>query len=197
MSLLREYIKEILSESKIHPKIMSMIDKLESLEFNNNIEIYIEGSGSTTGHVLIVDTTYGARVAEVEWEPNAGRYGGCGGAAVVEGSIADHGLGPLAYEVAIEVTGGLIADRRSVSDEAIAVWDYYMKNRPDIEIVQLDNLENQLTDTDTDNCDQEVAKWDLATRDKQWVPSSLSKMYRKSGTPVLDELKNRGLVVKV
>jgi len=133
----------------------------------------------------------------VEWEPAAGRYGSCGGAAVVKGSIADHGIGPLAYEVAIEVTGGLIADRVLVSDDAIAVWDYYMKNRPDIEIVQLDNLKNQLTDTDADNCDQKVAEWDLATQDKQWVPSSLSKMYRKSGTPVLDELKNRGLVVKV
>ncbi len=60
--------------------------------------------------------------------------------------------------------------------------------------MQLDNLDNELTYNDSDNCDQTVAVYDLLTRDDQWVPSSLSKMYRKSGTPVMDELRKRGML---
>jgi hypothetical protein len=199
MNLLREYIRALLTES-IDPKIMSMIDKLESKQFNNNVKVHVDDYGDGAGQVTIIDTTHHAssNLARVTWEKAAGRHkdhlGNCSGASVVEGSRASHGLGPLAYEVAIEVTGGLISDRMGVSDEAIAVWNYYAKNRPDIEIVQLDNLENKLTDTDFDNCDQEVAEYDLLTRDKQWIPSSLSKMYRKSGTPVMDELRKRGML---
>lgn len=199
MDLIREYIRALLTES-INPKIMSMIDKLESEQFNNNIKVHVDDYGNGSGQVTIIDTTHHASsdLARVTWEKAAGRYknnlGNCSGASVVEGSRAIHGLGPLAYEVAIEATGGLISDRMSVSDEAIAVWNYYAKNRPDIEVVQLDNLDNELTYNDSDNCDQEVAVYDLLTRDDQWVPSSLSKMYRKSGTPVMDELRKRGML---
>ena len=199
MNLLREYIRTLLTES-IDPKIMSMIDKLESKQFNNNVKVHVDDHGAGAGQVTIIDTTHHAssNLAQVTWEKAAGRYkdnlGNCSGASVVEGSRARHGLGPLAYEVAIEVTGGLISDRMAVSNEAIAVWNYYAKNRPDIEVVQLDNLDNELTYNDSDNCDQTVAVYDLLTRDDQWVPSSLSKMYRKSGTPVMDELRKRGML---
>lgn len=204
MKHLRQYIRQILTES-INPKIMSMIDKLESGQFIDvkvHVDLDIPG-GRDSGQVLITgsevtDDKRDLELARVSWEKASGRYknylGDCSGASVVEGSRAMYGLGPLAYELAIEVTGGLIADRLSVSDEAIAVWNYYAKSRPDIEVVQLDNLKNELTDDDFDNCDQEVALYDLLTRDNQWIPSSLSKMYRKSGTPVMDELRKRGML---
>ena len=193
MKLLREYIRELLTES-IDPKIMSMIDRLESGELDD-VEVHIDGT-KNAGSVTIYDAFYNSVIVRVEWERPHRSLGPCSGALMV--SMADSstdGLGPLAYDVAIEATGGLIADRGYVSDDAIAVWNYYMKNRPDVEAVQLDNLENDLTDDGSDNCDQYVAVDDLAYRDRRWVPSALSKMYRKSGTPVIDELKSRGLLV--
>ena len=45
---------------------------------------------------------------------------------------AGKGLGPLLYDIAIEASGGLMADRTSVSGEAEAVWDKYMSSRPDV-----------------------------------------------------------------
>lgn len=200
MNLLREYIRRLLSESSIHPKIMSIIDRLESGELDD-VEVYIDGT-KTSGSVTIYDTFYNNRLARVEWEspqnsPSLDNQGPCSGAVMVSmsDSLID-GLGPLAYDVAIEATGGLIADRGYVSDDAVAVWNYYMDNRPDVEAVQLDNLENDLTKDESDNCDQWVAVDDLAYRDRRWVPSALSKMYRKSGTPVIDELKYRGLLAE-
>lgn len=200
MHLLREYIRRLLSESSIHPKIMSIIDRLESGELDD-VEVRIDGT-KTAGSVTIYDTFYNNRLARVEWEspqnsPTLDNQGPCLGAVMVSmsDSLID-GLGPLAYDIAIETTGGLIADRGYVSDDAVAVWNYYMGNRPDVEAVQLDNLENDLTKDESDNCDQWVAVDDLAYRDRRWVPSALSKMYRKSGTPVIDELKYRGLLVE-
>ena len=193
MKLLREYIRELLTES-IDPKIMSMIDRLESGELDD-VEVHIDGA-KNAGSVTIYDAFYNSVIVRVEWERPHRSLGPCSGALMV--SMADSstdGLGPLAYDVAIEATGGLIADRGYVSDDAVTVWNYYMNNRSDVEAVQLDNLENDLTDDDSDNCDQYVAVDDLAYRDRRWVPSALSKMYRKSGTPVIDELKARGLLV--
>ena len=194
MKLLREYIRELLTESSIDPKILSMIDRLESGELDD-VEVHIDGT-KNAGSATVYDAFYNSVLARVEWERPHRSLGPCSGAVMVSmADSPDAGLGPLAYDIAIEVTGGLIADRGYVSDDAVAVWNYYMNNRSDVEAVQLDNLENDLTDDDSDNCDQYVAVDDLAYRDRRWVPSALSKMYRKSGTPVIDELKARGLLV--
>ena len=194
MTLLREYIRELLTESSIDPKILSMIDRLESGELDD-VEVHIDGT-KNAGSATVYDAFYNSVLARVEWERPHRSLGPCSGAVMVSmADSPDTGLGPLAYDIAIEVTGGLIADRGYVSDDAVAVWNYYMNNRSDVEAVQLDNLENDLTDDDSDNCDQYVAVDDLAYRDRRWVPSALSKMYRKSGTPVIDELKSRGLLV--
>ena len=199
MNLLREYIRELLTESSIDPKILSMIDRLESGELDD-VEVHIDGT-KNAGSATVYDAFYNSVLARVEWQrpqdsPTLDNQGPCSGAVMVSmADSPDTGLGPLAYDIAIEVTGGLIADRGYVSDDAVAVWNYYMNNRSDVEAVQLDNLENDLTDDDSDNCDQYVAVDDLAYRDRRWVPSALSKMYRKSGTPVIDELKARGLLV--
>jgi len=107
-----------------------------------------------------------------------------------------NGLGPLLYDLMIDVIHPhpLMSDRGSVSAGAKRIWDYYHTQRDDMEETQLDDLHNTLTTTTRDNCEQWSAMlWD---DDEDWVPSSLSKGYRREGggTPVLDELQRLGLV---
>jgi hypothetical protein len=106
------------------------------------------------------------------------------------------GLGPLLYDLMIDVIHPrpLTADRTSVSADAKRIWDFYHERRFDMEEVQLDDLRNTLTTTTRDNCEQWSAmSWGDGA---DWVPSSLSKGYRREGggTPVLDELQRLGLV---
>ena len=198
MNLLREYIREILTESAVDPKIMSMIDELEknggyAEVLPDRVLLYQPTENNPRRWVAMVayETTAGLKV---------GRCGRAGG--VVQSSTAKTGMGPLAYDVAIEAQEGmgLISDRASVSSDALAVWDYYMNNRSDVEVVQLDDPFNSLTPEDEDNCDQEVAGGghSFYGGDKDfgsdWVKSPLSKLYKKSGTPVMDELRKRGML---
>ena len=182
MKLLREYIRELLAES-IDPNIMSQIDKAEKLGIK--MELHVGGLyGSVTvfdGHDII---------GGVDWEKPEG--GKCNGAEMVSSSGMSHGLGPLLYDVAIEASLGLMADRGEVSSEAEAVWRRYMAGRPDVEVIQLDDLKNTLTPGEYDNCDQEVAM--DYEGPNGWMDSPLSKMYKKSGTPVIDELRSRGVL---
>ena len=96
-----------------------------------------------------------------------------------------------------------MSDRLDVSDEARAVWDYYLNSRPDVQSFQLDNEIDDLTPgIEDDNCKQKSARVvpgqrevpSAADADSAWVKSSLSKVYRKSGTPVIDELRRRGML---
>jgi hypothetical protein len=86
-----------------------------------------------------------------------------------------------------------------VSDDARRVWDYYHERRPDIESIQLDDLDNTLTPVEDDNCEQNSAMiWsdDNFGDEDSWPDSSLSKAYRRAvdGTPTLDELQELGLL---
>ena len=196
MKLLREYIRETLLAESVNPKIMSMIDTLESK--GGYVEVRPD-------RVIIWETSKNPErqqyrwVAMVAYETPAGaRAGGkCGLAGgVVQSSTAKTGMGPLAYDVAIEAQEGmgLISDRGSVSDDAQAVWYYYLNNRPDVEAVQLDDLDNTLTPEDEDNCDQHIARSTITGMYNTWQDSALSKLYKKSGTPVMDELQKRGML---
>jgi hypothetical protein len=106
------------------------------------------------------------------------------------------GLGPLVYDLMIDVIHPhpLMSDREGVSADAKRVWDYYHTQRSDMEEIQLDDLDNTLTSTPKDNC----AQWSAMSwgDNEDWVPSSLSKGYRREGggTPILDELKRLGLL---
>jgi len=201
MNLLREYIRELLTES-IDPGIMSQIDKAEKLGIKMELHV-----GGKYGSVTVYDKrdyppTDGQEIiiGAVDWETPGG--GKCNGAEMVSASGMSHGLGPLLYDVAIEASQGLMADRGEVSSEAEAVWQRYMAGRPDVEVIQLDDPMDTLTPGGYDNCDQEVAGgfsdgWneDIETpKDPNWMDSPLSKMYRKSGTPVIDELRKRGIL---
>ena len=193
MNLLREYIRELLTESTIHPRIMKMIDRLEDEE---------DGKVKINRYQVLVKDWQNKTLAQVSFDPTDGMYGKCLGADIVSFSEAGGGFGPLAYDIAIEATGGLAPDRTEVSDSARAVWDYYMNNRPDVIKQQLDDTGNWLTPGNEDNCEQEIEGTGGTAVDmfpdnpRAWVKSSLSKLYKKSGTPVIDDLRKRGMLVE-
>ena len=106
---------------------------------------------------------------------------------IVSRSQAKDGYGPLLYDIAIEYAtlkgGGLMSDRGSVSPEAQGVWRYYLNNRSDVEIHQMDNMKNALTPEDEDNCDQAIARSTITGMYNTWEDSPLSKRYtRHPGT---------------
>ena len=154
------------------------------------------GSGEIYGHLQLYSVEAYDR----------SRLGPCSDAFMISWSGATSGYGPMLYDLAMEWAtangGGLIADRGSVSPEAKAVWDYYLNNRSDIEIVQLDDANNKLTDTEEDNCDQEIAGGQNYQYpkppervDPDWPKSALSKMYRKTNDSMTQELKALGKLV--
>ena len=193
MNLLREYIRELLTES-IDPKMMELIDRLEEkgwkVKLMKDRAILFNPAGLGNPDVNVNQGTIGWMTPE-EYEYE--NYGPCLGANLVNSSYAAGGFGPVLYDVAIEVSdNGLMPDRFVVSKEALGVWDYYMRNRSDVQVKQMDNKKNLLTLSDDDNCDQRPAK---KYQNDKWPESSLSKVYYKSGTPVIDELERRGLLV--
>lgn len=115
----------------------------------------------------------------------------------VETASADSGWGPMLYDIAIELSGpkGLMPDRWEVSQEARRVWKHYLLQRPDIEAVQYDNRQNELTPDPRDNVDQHSAEEDPEAA--AWHESPLSKAYRKrgGGTPTVDALESMGKIV--
>jgi len=209
MNLLREYIRETLLTESVDPKIMSMIDKAEF----DNLTVVVKSRNAVFQVRLVRPERKGIQAGWREGKgPDAVRVmgsvtaietsedfdGPCLQSWQISGSRVDLGYGPLLYDVAIELTGGLTSDRTSVSGEAEAVWDYYSKNRSDVEVVQLDIQDDyflpQLTPDDpNDDCSQ-VPAYDRYHED--WHKSGLSKLIKKGGTPVIDELRARDMLVE-
>lgn len=192
MNLLREYIRELLTES-VDGKIMSMIDKAEAEGYK--VKLFNAANGGSVYLLASGEDRSDRALGSVEWRRPTDR-GPCMQAQNVSYSKSLSGFGPLLYDVAIEASGGLMSDRFSVSGEAEAVWDKYMSSRPDVVIDQLDILDDfvepQLTpDDESDDCDQAPAYNNLKHK---WHTSSLSKKYSKAGTPVIDELSKRGML---
>ena len=128
------------------------------------------------------------------------QVGPCKGAYMISWAGATDGYGPLLYDLAMEWATfngtGLIADRGSVSPEALAVWEYYLNNRNDVEAVQLDDLENTRTEPTNDNCDQDIARSTITGLHTFWWDSPLSKMYRKTNFSTINNLTARGKLVE-
>ena len=135
MSLLREYIRELLTEAAKEP---------EDLLAYDDVYVFVRNEGDM---VKVFYSDYDGKAAR---EPNGSmwirapkRSPKCGGAWEVAAAKAPHGWGPLLYDVAMEWAtlngGGLVSDRFSVSKDARGVWDYYMNKRCDVESHQLDD----------------------------------------------------------
>ena len=189
MNLLREYIRELLAERRggsVHPKIYSMINRAEEKGYKVRVGNY---------SVVLVDSMDNV-IAHLGWDDDP-MYGPCLNAKHVTNASAEDapGFGPLLYDVAIEVTGGLTSDRTTVSNAARDVWDYYYTARPDVKAIQLDDLTNYLTAEDEDNCEQLSAEED-SQNGGNWDDSVLSRKYVKQGRPVYNELRSRGMLVE-
>lgn len=197
MKLLREYIRQLLSEAALG------IDDLVS----NDFYIKIQDGGHYVSFTLSDEDGKSIKppedqrrrldyYGEVSIYPPDDYHGNCSGAWMVGSSEAMKGWGPLLYDVAIEYStmrgGGLMPDREMVSGEAKRVWDYYLKNRSDVTAHQLDNLDDELTPGyKPDNCmhssTEEEHEEDIRT-------SSLSRRYTKEPT-VMTALRKAGRII--
>ena len=150
-------------------------------------------------------------------------YGECLDGYVVTWAHVDDehkGWGPILYDVAMELAtqagSGLLSDRNNVSYEASSVWQYYASKREDVEAVQLDDFDGNLTpEIEEDDClDTMVYSgrgieggdfWDPENEETPWDPygkdillqSPLSKLYRSTGTPTLNMLRSAGKLVEL
>ena len=201
MKQLRQYIRQILlTEGAAQPvdlpdHVVIVVKQLHDLEF----AVYYGDKDNPDRP---------AAIAKIRGAPFLGRVmigqpgrsnGNCDNALKVNNADALDGWGPMLYDVAMEhateVAGGLISDRHEVSGQARKVWDYYMNNRSDVTIHQLDDPKNTLTPEEEDNCNQDIAQ-KMGNRGSPWQDSPLSKRYTKSPA-TKNELENVGKLVMI
>ena len=207
MNLLREYIRTLLTEAAKGPTdlpedvFVVIQDKGNRFRIaytrKNNLDQYVKTGGD-------------AYRKGIPWgfvgigRPH-GEFGPCGDAWEVHGSGAKQGWGPMLYDVAMELASqngsGLMSDRMTVSGDAEAVWKYYLSNRGDVQMHQLDSLEDELTPgVEEDNCEQRLAKNHSyrtgPTMLKNWTESQFSKRYTKAPT-TMNALEAAGKLVMI
>lgn len=78
-------------------------------------------------------------------------HGQAWGAKEIEFSAANHGYGPLMYDIAMSLEGGLMSDRDTVSNDAKRVWRHYKNNRSDVDAKLFDNAKDPKTKTKEDD----------------------------------------------
>jgi len=203
MRLLREYIRELLTESAKGPADLPDGVYVGIKSFGNNTQVfYSDAEGNR--RATIKPPVGRVAVAKPGRSPHSAQNpGSCLGAWQVISSQVSDGWGPLLYDVAMEVVGdaGIMADRGSLSDDAYNVWKYYMNSRPDVVKKQLDDPDNTLTPEEEDNCDIDSApevneiEWETqlvgALRD-----SPVMKVYTK-GPTTIQELESMGRLVRL
>ena len=203
MRLLREYIRELLTESAKGPADLPDGVYVGIKSFGNNTQVfYSDAEGNR--RVTIKPPVGRVAVSKPGRSPHSAQNpGSCLGAWQVISSQVSDGWGPLLYDVAMEVVGdaGIMADRGSLSDDAYNVWKYYMNSRPDVVKKQLDDPDNTLTPEEEDNCDIDSApevneiEWETqlvgALRD-----SPVMKVYTK-GPTTIQELESMGRLVRL
>ena len=162
MSILREYIRELLLTESIDSKILGQLDKL--IEMDGFI-----GIQKIRGNQLAVEAKVFSRpmwkhdVGYV-YALHGGAAGPCNNALIIggptmegEGTSAQHGIGPLLYDVLMEAASfvgkdGLGPDYEHVSNDAYALWDYYLNNRSDVVAKQRDVTQDPRTPDPADDC---------------------------------------------
>ena len=200
MKLLREYIRELLTEAAKGPAdlpegvFVQVIDRGDSgirfrYAFKQPWSDNPFASESPAGKVAIMKPDHP-----------------CGGAYEVVLADAQSGWGPMLYDVAMEWAtqngGGLVSDRSSVSPAARGVWNYYLSNRGDVQSVQLDDLRNTITPEEEDNCEQHSSTVGFTAHPSgtrmpktiNFQESPLSKRYTKPPT-TMNALKTAGKLV--
>jgi hypothetical protein len=178
---LRRIIREeILREVRITP------DNLPD-DFTFKLRVTSLGKGSRIVVMAMRDgVNYGSVEAirvENEMRPCRDAY------EVLFSRVTRKGFGPLLYDIAMEAAtelgGGLMSDRMVVSGDAQRVWQKYQDDRSDVERMQLDSEENELTPTNADNCNVLNAK---AYAGDDWHGHPLAGVYRKPGMETIRRL---------
>ena len=202
MRLLREYIRELLTESAKGPADLPDGVYVGIKSGGNNIFVFysdVEGNRRVT----IKPPVGRVAVSKPGRSPHSAQNpGSCLGAWQVISSQVSDGWGPLLYDVAMEVAGdaGLMADRGSLSDDSYNVWKYYMNSRPDVVKKQLDDPDNTLTPEEEDNCDTLSApevgfiEWETEMEDAL-RDSPVMKVYTK-GPTTIGELEAMGRLIR-
>ena len=156
MRLLREYIRELLTEAAKGPADLpdGVYVRVRDGASANFRVFYSYGSGEA----IDLDATLPGGYVDVHGPSFRTSDAPCLNAWNVGGAHATHGWGPMLYDVAMERVGdrGLMADRDSLSADAFAVWEKYME-RGDVQKKQLDDEENTLTPEEEDNCTTDTA----------------------------------------
>ena len=219
MKHLRHYIREILTKSR-EPLLTEAAKGLTDLrklgyyvgikDDGDSFEITLYNSRSKRAMDEL--GTISAEAYDLDLADSSAT---CMGAYEIGWSHVDEkGWGPLLYDLAMELAtskgSGLMSDRHNVSYKAQNVWRYYMKNRRNVEQVQMDDWDNNLTPDDkSDNCDQWKAYergikggtfWDSENEETPWDPygkevllkSPTTKMYRWKGMSKIAALKKMG-----
>ena len=178
-SQLRRIIREeLLREVRIIP---------DNLPDDFTLKLRVTGAG---GRIVVLAVRDGASYGGVEAVRVKNEMSPCRDAyEVVFSRASRRGLGPLMYDIAMEAAtelgGGLMSDRMVVSDDAQRVWGKYQNDRPDVERMQLDSEENELTPAHTDNCNVLNAK---SFADDGWPDHPLAGVYRKPGMETIRRL---------
>jgi hypothetical protein len=157
MRLLREYIRELLTEAAKGPADLpdGVYVRVRDGASANFRVFYSYGSGEQIDSEATLPNGY----VDVHGPSFRTSDAPCLGAWNVGGAHATHGWGPMLYDVAMEYVGdrGLMADRGGLSADAFAVWEKYME-RGDVQKKQLDDEEDTLTpDIEKDNCTTDTA----------------------------------------
>ena len=203
MNLLREYIRTLLTEGAKtiddvianDMKIVIYPGALSRGAVEGARIYYATATGGTKfrNDGVVDDLDNPSALGQIEIEkfgPTV--FGHCDDAFLVSWADAEHGWGPLLYDVAIEWAtlngGGLTPDRQAVSYDAENVWRYYTQNRGDVKSHQLDDMKNTLTPDDQDNCDQSVARQHSYRTGPSmidgWPESYFSKRWTKAPTTI-------------
>ena len=172
MKLLRKYIRQIILVEQ-----MMGVNQIPS-----DVKVYIQDiDGDASSFSIFYKTP---RVPYPVGEIKIASQPKCDGAMRVVDIYSElENGGPLLYDLAIEVAtiyaNGLTADRDYVSDSARPVWEYYLKNRRDVDAFALDPKD----------C---PAKYTI----NQWMDSPLSKRFVKKPTS-LRKLEKMGKLVNL
>ena len=180
-------------------KLYRLIEQVMLTEAAKGIEDIPEGY-----HVVCMKIGMGFRISLDSINDDGGKelgyihfihikpeFGNCLRGMVIKNSRADHGWGPLLYDLVMEKASieasGIIPDRAIVSGAARSVWEYYLNNRL-IFVRQLDNLEDSFNDGKRNDCSQKSSVRHLKS---DWAQSPLSKLYSKDPTTI-EKLKKLG-----
>lgn len=215
MSLLREYIRELLTEGAKTPDQLPRYAFVQLINKDTNVSAKIvtkkgkrPGFGKITGvvHADLIEP-------DLSIDDNGALHtsGETYGAFEVGLSRADPGWGPMLYDVVLEAVtqkgSGLTPDRYSVSDDALNIWDHYLHHRPDVDWAQLDfepGYPVHITEDPIDDSTMQYRYKDLYHEDpvvrkraqQEYLEGPLSKVYYAVGTPTLDKLRSAGKLIE-